>query len=190
MRPVTRIHCNSASWLILLAALTACDAGRPPAPPTPTAPPSQRDKPSGPASKPAEPDTPGSGAAGASGGAQPGKPVGATSGAGAPQPTSAPSTQPADREPLPDFIEVIERFNDTQPSRTQAWPTPPSRLVIDTENVKRMRIHREKLKLVRDRSIALFLDQQGIEWTTRVETLELERSPTGAWRAVETGRAR
>jgi len=106
----------------------------------------------------------------------------ASKSAGAPGVTAPPATQPAAQEPeLPEYVTLVERFNPRQPPAVRVRTEEPSRLVIETRNVRRLRIDRTRLPLDRRHSIALQLDGQGIEWLPKSEVVEFERSPNGDW---------
>jgi hypothetical protein len=60
----------------------------------------------------------------------------------------------------------------------------PERLVIDTHNVRRILIDRERAPLLLNRSVVLRLDGQGIEWTADSRTRVFERSINGEWGAA------
>ncbi|MBU0638766.1 MAG: hypothetical protein KKB50_07875 [Planctomycetes bacterium] len=105
------------------------------------------------------------------------------------QPPDAPASDDEqakeDEQRIPDYVTVLERFQRGDPVTVHAQTTAPVRLVIETENVRRLRIDRRLLKLDRNGSIVLRLDGQGIEWTPRWQTVEFERSPSGAWTPVK-----
>lgn len=98
--------------------------------------------------------------------------------------------QPPDQPPgqtTPDFITILGRF-DLAADASVNSQIDGNHLVVDTHNVRRLRMNRELLPVRQDRSIALTLDGQGIEWRSSSETVELQRTPAGAWQAVEAGR--
>ena len=154
---------SSALWPVIL--LTGCEGAPPATSRVPQTRPAERQPPAssqpvaGPASQPA-------GAPGVT----------------APPATQPPATQPAAQEPeLPEYVTLVERFNPHQPVAARVRTEEPNRLVIETRNVRRLRIDRTRLPLDRRHSIALQLDGQGIEWLPKSEVVEFERSPNGDW---------
>lgn len=108
------------------------------------------------------------------------------------QPTTAPATAPNVKpapppaEPeLPEYLEIIARFDGQAPATVRIEDAAGHRLALDTRNVRRLRIERDQLPLERGRSIALILDGQGIEWRADSEVVEFERSPNGRWIPVD-----
>ena len=59
------------------------------------------------------------------------------------------------------------------------------RLVIETRNVRRLRIDRQRAELSQRRSVALQIDGQGLEWLARSQVSEFERSVNGEWKPVK-----
>lgn len=57
--------------------------------------------------------------------------------------------------------------------------------MIETRNVQRLHIDRDTSPLDRNRSVALILDGQGLEWLARSKVVEFERSPNGVWMPVK-----
>lgn len=117
--------------------------------------------------------------------------------AAAPKPAPEPATSPPPggeinmdqpeepREPPPPpFLAVMEEIDPANRSKVNVTLTPPRKLVLDTDNVKRLRLTRERLPLTRNRSIVLQIDGQGIEWTANHVAIELERSTAGEWSVV------
>ena len=95
------------------------------------------------------------------------------------------SEQPAPREPAPPpNLTVLERFDAGQPTAAEARPGPANRLVIDTRNVRRLRIDRAALPLRSEQVIILRLDGQPFEWLADSDVTEFERSVNGAWAPV------
>ena len=118
---------------------------------------------------------------------QPSEPPSATE---APVPATAPEpplmrgvrrTNVVEPPDLPDYITVLERFQTDEPARVELAITSPERLVIDTQNVRRLRVDRQRLPMNTRRSIVLRLDGQGIEWTADSDVSEFERSVNGEW---------
>lgn len=109
--------------------------------------------------------------------------------------TTRPSTQPAVRSDdtpardehrppqakLPDYLHVTRRFEINRPIRVTATIQGDRRLIIESENVQRIKIDRAQIPLRRDRSIILQLDGQPIEWMVKSEVTEFERTSTGIW---------
>lgn len=118
-----------------------------------------------------------------------------TTSAPATSPRSAPTTTLPPREPLheprfekptlPEYISLLETAHAPRKSDVRVSVSPPARLEIETENVRRLRIDRHKLPFPPGRSIALRLDGQAFELTSRTGSVDFERSPTGEWKAIE-----
>jgi hypothetical protein len=115
-------------------------------------------------------------------------------------PTSAPASQPVESQPaatqpaevepeLPEYLTIVSRFDPHERATAAARIAPGNRLVIETRNVKRLRVDRDKVPLNLRRSIALELDTQGIEWLARSTAEEFERSVNGEWTAVKPEQA-
>lgn len=152
---------RSGLVLCLLAAILAgCDSAPPPAGRVPQ---------SSPATEPGRPAVPEKPAASVPATTQP--------------PASVPAaTQPAAPEPeLPDYVEILERFDPQRPASVTVHAEASNRLVVLTRNVRRMRIDRERVPLDRRRSISLQLDGQGMEWLARSPVDEFIRSVNGPW---------
>jgi hypothetical protein len=107
------------------------------------------------------------------------------------QPTTQPATtQPEEAEPeTPDYLTILDRFNSRERASASARVEPGNRLVIDTRNVRRLRIERRELPLDARRTIVLQLDGQGIEWLAKSRVVEFERSPNGEWMPVKPSRS-
>ena len=110
---------------------------------------------------------------------------------GTEQPASAATTPPAPTtEPSattsqpPDYITVVERYDAQKRATVTARPSDGNQLAIETRNVKRLRIDRGRAGLNLQRSVALQLDGQGIEWLARSPVVEFERSINGEWAPV------
>ncbi|MGE0480378.1 MAG: hypothetical protein AB7Q17_07895 [Phycisphaerae bacterium] len=95
-------------------------------------------------------------------------------------PATQPATQPAAIE-LPEYLELVERLHESRAFQIEVRTDGSQRITLDTENVRRLRIDRRKLPANPRGSIAIRIDDQGIEWTPRVIEIELERSPSGRW---------
>lgn len=92
---------------------------------------------------------------------------------------------PESPEPkTPHYVSIVEEIKPAQPSKVHARIVSPTKLVLTTENVKRIRVTRQGLPLARNRSIVLRIDDQGIEWTRQYLAVELERSRAGEWTVV------
>jgi hypothetical protein len=92
--------------------------------------------------------------------------------------------QEAEEERIPEYLTVVERFEPLQRAVVRAQLEGQRRIIIETDNVARLRISRHKLDFAARRSIVLRIDGQGIEWTPRYDLVELERSRNGAWSPV------
>ncbi len=86
---------------------------------------------------------------------------------------------------IPDYVTVLERIEGDSPVRVSGRVTDTSRLIIDTRNVRRMRISRSKLTLARSRSIPLEIDGQVFELRATTGVVEMERSRNGEWSSVK-----
>ncbi|MBL8879822.1 MAG: hypothetical protein JNG88_11945 [Phycisphaerales bacterium] len=86
---------------------------------------------------------------------------------------------------IPDYVLVLERFSSDKPYSVDARVDDAHRMTLRTTNVKRLQIRRAGSGLSQTRSVAIMIDQQGIEWGSKLEAVELERSINGAWRPVE-----
>lgn len=101
-----------------------------------------------------------------------------------------PAREPIAAEPeLPEYLTIVERFSASDAANVQAQTEGRHRLVLETRNVRRLHIDRDKLPLDKNRSIALVLDGQGIEWLAGSQTVEFERSRTGEWTPVKPGKS-
>ncbi len=105
-------------------------------------------------------------------------------------PPTVPATSPAsgatvEPEPQPpQYLTILERFEPNRRATADARTEPGNRLVIDTHNVRRLRIDRGGVPLAPNQSIALQLDQQVLEWLADSPVVEFERSVNGAWSPV------
>lgn len=99
-------------------------------------------------------------------------------------PPIAMDTPPEPEPKTPRYLDIVEELDNAQRALVEATVVAPSKLELKTQNVKRLRVTREGLPLARNRSIVLRIDGQGIEWTRRYISVELERSPAGAWTVV------
>ncbi len=101
------------------------------------------------------------------------------------------TSQPADEveeraEPkLPEWLTVMDKFDDQQPVRVDILAAADRRLAIDTHNVQRLKIERANLPLETNRSISLQLDGQGLEWRSDSTVTIFERLRTGEWVPVK-----
>ncbi len=102
-----------------------------------------------------------------------------------PSAQSKPATQPIDALPLtPEYLHILERSTAGKKVVLDSKVEEGNTLKITSENVQRIRLTRKGLPLPRGKSIAIVIDQQGIEWTTSADVVELERSSNGAWNIV------
>ena len=86
--------------------------------------------------------------------------------------------------PIPDYLSVVERVDDHAPVTVTGQTLGRSRLVIETRNVKRLRISRDRLAFSPGRSIAMRLDGQVFELRARSDQVVMERSRNGEWSPV------
>ena len=112
-----------------------------------------------------------------------------------PTTTQATATQPATAEAapaepeIPDYVTIIERYNPQQRASVTVRPevaAATNRLSIDTRNVRRLHIDRDRIPLNRRRSVSLQLDGQGLEWLASSQVEEFERSVNGVWIPVKS----
>ena len=101
------------------------------------------------------------------------------------EPASVPvETQPVDPE-LPEYLAVSGRFDARAAIGVQVMKAEGHRVALETQNVQRLHIDRGRLPVRQDRSIALILDGQGIEWLASSPVTEFERSENGVWAPVK-----
>lgn len=93
--------------------------------------------------------------------------------------------KPRPQPKIPDFLRIVRRTHDDKRASVRARIEKPRRLVLETDNVTRVRIDRRELELPRGRSITIRIDGQGIEWTPRYDVVELERTAGGVWSPVK-----
>ena len=109
-----------------------------------------------------------------------------------PTTTQATATQPATSQPvaaepeLPDYLTIVERYNPQQRATVEVHTEPGNRLSIDTHNVRRLHIDRDRIPLNVRRSISLQLDGQGLEWMSGSKVEDFERSINGVWLPVKS----
>ncbi len=100
-------------------------------------------------------------------------------------PASQPASQPAASAPvepeLPEYLTIVAKLHADATADAQVLTAERQRLVLETRNVQRVRIDREKLPLDRRLSVALVLDGQAVEWLAKSPVTEFERSPNGVW---------
>lgn len=111
-----------------------------------------------------------------------------------PEPAAPPADDAAVAEPMPPappaepaipaYLAVLNRFDPAQTVMATAHTGPGNRLVVDTRNVRRLRIDRAALPLQRGAAIVLRLDGQPIEWLADSEVTVFERSINGDWTPV------
>ena len=104
--------------------------------------------------------------------------------------TSRPASQPPEpppppEPPVPGYIQIIEKFDPKARTVAQATAASGQQLDIMTQNVKRMRIDRDRVPVDKTRSIALMLDGQPLEWLPRSKVEAFERSINGRWQPVK-----
>lgn len=105
---------------------------------------------------------------------------------GAPaRPDSKPQDETDETPKIPDYVTVLERIEGGRPVRVSGRVTVTSRLIIDTKNVRRMRISRSKLAFARGRSIPLEIDGSVFELRASTSVVEMERSRNGEWSPVK-----
>lgn len=92
---------------------------------------------------------------------------------------------PRPQPKIPDFLRIVQRTHDDKRASVRARIEKPRRLVLETDNVTRVRIDRRELGLPRSRSITIRIDGQGIEWTPRYDVVELKRTIDGVWSPVK-----
>jgi hypothetical protein len=103
------------------------------------------------------------------------------------RPTEAlpPASRPAGEPELPDYVAITARIHPDQRTSAQVRTESGNRLVIDTRNVRRLRINRDRVPLNRRRSISLQLDGQGLEWLASSKVVEFECTVNGEWVPVK-----
>ncbi len=99
-------------------------------------------------------------------------------------PAPAEPAEPPEDPPLPDYLRVVTKIDRMKPFKVAVEKGPPNRLMLDTENVSRIRIDRARFGLAGRKSIVLRLDGQVIEWTARSKVTEFTRTRNGVWRPV------
>jgi hypothetical protein len=93
---------------------------------------------------------------------------------------------PEDPEPrTPRYLAIVEQIHADREASIRSTVRSPTKLELETDNVKRLRITREGLPLLQNSSIVLRIDGQGIEWTRHYTAVELERSPAGTWTVTD-----
>ena len=96
-----------------------------------------------------------------------------------PKPVPEPASAPALPE-LPAYIQIVEPLAG---ATAKIESTLPARNAIElkTAGVRRLRLLRSEWPHRVTTSIAVRIDDQGIEWTSRRDVLELERRDNGDW---------
>jgi hypothetical protein len=98
------------------------------------------------------------------------------------RPSAAPLATSRFAEPeLPEYLTILAPIRTDAPATARVLKCGDQRLAIETRNVHRLRIDRDRLPLNPRRSIALVLDGQSLEWLARSQVEEFERSPNGVW---------
>jgi len=102
---------------------------------------------------------------------------------------SRPATEPSPQlEPaLPDGFAILERITGDEAGSIQARVEPVNRLIVETRNVRRIHIDRDRLPLDSRRAIILQIDGQSFEWLTDSDVSEFQRSPNGQWGPARPG---
>lgn len=86
----------------------------------------------------------------------------------------------------PGWVKVGEFFNEGQPANIDAAWKGGNRIVVQTDNVRRMELDLGQLPRDARRSTAIRLDGQGIELLSRHgPRVRFERGPAGIWRLAE-----
>lgn len=101
------------------------------------------------------------------------------------QPAASLDAPRAAEPELPEYVTIVRLWNLEEPTQARVQTEGDERLIIETENVRRIRIARELLPLSRHRSIALLLDGQPFEWTVGSKVSEFEQNGSGVWHAVQ-----
>jgi hypothetical protein len=97
-------------------------------------------------------------------------------------PETVPPTTPDDT--FPAGVTVLEEERPGVTTSVKVQVDDGRRVIMQTRNVKRMRVHRQGIGVTTARSAVLRIDDQGIEWTRDAEVVELERSRNGEWLVV------
>ena len=141
------------------------------------------------------------------------RPSGLASSALTTRPTSTPASQPAASQPVvkppessydakppypvmlyvrdpaekqPGWLRILELNVDGQLATTAGTFPRKNRIHVETNNVRRLRLHLGQLPLAEGKRTVLQIDKQGIELKRRGrEYVYLERRPTGAWNRVD-----
>lgn len=114
----------------------------------------------------------------------------------APLAETRPATRPAATEPVdvevepPEYVTILERFRAGERATVRVRTAAGNQLVVETRNVRRLRIERAQVPLERGRSISLQLDGQGIEWLAKSTVTEFERAENGYWTSAKEAAAR
>lgn len=182
-RRIARVHLGALVALVGAALAVGCAA--PAATPVPRAEPQPTTTPEpAPAVQPAPAEPPADEPVSSEPPAAP-EPARPPTGAGHPGGPPPGGEPPTAAEPAPPpYLTVLERFDARQPTAAEARPGPANRLVIDTRNVRRLRIDRAALPLRSEQVIILRLDGQPFEWLADSDVTEFERSVNGAWAPV------
>lgn len=178
---------NRSSWLFLLAILAAAGGGlsyltlfraapvsQTPVTPPPVAPATAtQPAESAPASEPTPAES---------------QPDSQPDSAAASQPQSAPASDESEKpEPLkpPAFVTRFEAGTATATPQIESQISAPGTVTLRTANVRRLTLTRSALPFEARGSVALRVDDQGIEWTRRSAVLELERRSSGEWVVIK-----
>ncbi len=81
----------------------------------------------------------------------------------------------------PGWLRILQ-IDEGRPAASATGVFPEQNLIeVDTQNVRRIRVHVAHLPLSAHRRIVLRIDGQGMELSRRHEFLQLERLKTGEW---------
>jgi hypothetical protein len=96
--------------------------------------------------------------------------------------TPKPATAPVLPE-LPPYLQIVEPLAGAT-ARVESTLPAPNVIDLTTAGVRRLRLLRSEWPQRVTTSIAVRIDDQGIEWTARRDVLELERRDNGDWLIV------
>ena len=87
-----------------------------------------------------------------------------------------------EKDEQPGWIRILELERDGIARASGSFPEQ-NRIIVDTQNVKRIQVHFGNLPLAEKKRIILRIDRQAIEIVRRPgrEMIVLERRPTGQW---------
>ena len=99
-------------------------------------------------------------------------------------PETVPPTEP--EPPFPPGVTVMEEERPATKTSVRVQVEDGDRVTIETHNVKRMSLHRDRLGVSGRRSAVLHIDGQILEWTRDAEIVEFDRTRSGLWAVVRT----